>query len=79
MAAEQLPTISPATLAILGTLIAVIVPQLAAFIAAWIRIERRLTRIETILSAHNTNSAAEHRNERATLSILAGRSRASAD
>lgn len=79
MATEHVTTISPEILAMIGAVIAVIVPQLAAFIAAWIRIERRLTRIETILSTHATNSAGSHRDERATLSILSGRSRAGTD
>ena len=35
-----------------GTIIAATIPQVVAFGAAWVRIERRITRLETLIDLH---------------------------
>ena len=76
MAAEQLPTIWSALAANAGTIFAVLVPQLVAILAAWIRIERRLARLAPIVEMNLHNTQAKQRHQDTAISVLQTRSSA---
>lgn len=55
-----------------GTIIAATLPQVAAFAAAWVRIERRITRLETLIDVCFTGEQ-QQRKRREELDELSSR------
>lgn len=58
MEAEALATLLEVIGSNPGTIAAAVLPQAAAIIAAWIKIEKRLARIETIIDMHLARTTA---------------------
>ena len=46
-----------------GTIIAATIPQVAAFAAAWLRIERRITRLETLIDLYFSRETQPHQSQ----------------